>query len=92
MPAHMREYLYGNNSEDGFEVWPENWRALNLFCFCATQWQRSETGARLGLNYSAVQSVFTMYRIPPRQHARLMADIRLIEFGALAALAEKAET
>ena len=90
MPAAMREHLYGSN-QDGLEVWPENWRAVTLFCFAATQWRRSDTGARLGLDYAAVGIIFEMHRIPPRQHASLIADIRLIEFGALKALQEKAE-
>jgi len=64
---------------------------VELFCFCATQWQRSETGIRLGLNYPAVQAVFTMHHIPLRRQARLLADIRLIELGALSEMAEQAE-
>ncbi len=73
------------------EIMPDNWRAVNLFCFCDTQWQRNDYGQRMGLNYTALQSVFEMFRIPPRQHSGLITDVRLIELGALKQLADQAE-
>lgn len=91
MAPELREHWMGESHEEGFEVWPDNWRALQLFWFCGTQWQFSESGQRWSLNYAAVVAVLNTHRIPPRQHARLMADIRLIEYGALEALAKKAE-
>lgn len=90
MSPELREHWLGEPDHGGYEVWHDNWRAFDLFCFCATQWQFSESGVRLGLNYTAVQAVLHMHRIPPRQHAGLMADIRLIELGAIDELARLA--
>jgi hypothetical protein len=91
MSPELRKHWFGETADEGLEIWPENWLAIQLFCFCATQWNYLETGARTGLNYAAVQAVFTMQQIPARLHGRLMSDIRLIELGALGALAKKAE-
>lgn len=90
----MREHVFGTTSsqdEQGLEVHPDNWRAVELFCFCTTQWACTDSGVRLGLNYAAVHAVFNMFSIPPRQHASLISDIRLIELGALIELREQAE-
>lgn len=78
----MREHYFGTSNE-ALEIMPDNWQAVELFCFCSTQWQFSETGHRLSLNYPAVIAVFQAFRVPQRRYATLLADIRLIEYGAL---------
>jgi hypothetical protein len=72
------------------EILPDNWRAVEFFLFCATQWH-TDQGVRTGLDYSAVTAVLHAFRISHRQHARLMAEIQLIERGALTSLREQAE-
>lgn len=57
----------------------------------ATQWNRDPSGGLAGLNYPAVISLFDAHRVPLRQRARLLGDIRCIEAGALEAFNEKRE-
>ncbi len=72
-------------------MWPENWRALELFIALGTQWNRDAGGGLTGINYPSIPAMFDAYRIPVRQRACLFNDIRCIEIGALNAHLEKRE-
>ena len=71
-----------------FEVFPQNWRAFQFFRRAGTQWRFNPAGHVSGLDYAAVESIFNSHQVPPRQRARLLSDICLIERGALQKLAE----
>ncbi len=43
---------------------------------------------RQGLDYPAVESVVRMLRVKPHKVPRLLADLRLLEMGALAQMSE----
>lgn len=45
-----------------FEVWPENWSAVDLFLRCQTQWRMGIDG-RSGLDYPAVLAVGRLLRV-----------------------------
>lgn len=45
-----------------FEVWPENWPAVELFLRCQTQWRISSNGLA-GLDYRAVLEVARLYGV-----------------------------
>jgi len=48
----------GVASDNLFEVWPENWPAVNLWLACSTQWQYAGmNGVRVGLSYPGVDTV-----------------------------------
>lgn len=80
-----------------FEVWPENWRAIELFLDVSTQWRalaapEGATGmagaiwSRImytGLDYSAVAATLAMRRVPRRAHAELLSDLQVMERAAL---------
>lgn len=91
MSDELREHVFGKQDDQGLEIMPENWQAVELFCFCNTQWSFTDSGTRLGLNYPSVMAVLQAHRIPAHQHGRLLAQIRLIELGTLAELRERAE-
>ena len=47
---------------DHFEVWPENWPAVEMFLRCQTQWRTTMAGV-CGLDYAAVQWLFRLYEV-----------------------------
>lgn len=51
-PAWMRERE--SEQEQSFDVMPENWEAVQLFCACATQWRTNPDGPLRYLPYEAV--------------------------------------
>lgn len=75
--------------EEGFPVWPENWRAVRAFLRCETQW-RAVAGFGffrwLGIDYAAARPVYE--RRNGRVDRALFEDIRVMERAALAAMAE----
>jgi hypothetical protein len=68
-------------------VWPENWKALELFLALQTQWRVTATMAGIfyvGLDYSAAEALLRARRAKNR--AQLLADLRVIEYAALKGL------
>lgn len=73
-----------------FEVWPENWKAVQLFLALSTQWRfvgiSTMVGARIvqtGLDYSAVESIMRLMDIKPRRRAALFKKLQIMEQAAL---------
>ena len=71
-----------------FTVWPENWKAFEIFAACATQWRETlivgPRGAHLipqGLDYTGVEAVMRMLGV--RNRKRIFTQIRDFERGAL---------
>lgn len=64
-----------------FEVWPENWPAVDLFLLCQTQW-RMGPGGIAGLDYGAVLSVARLWGM--KRLRETMADVQVIEAAILA--------
>lgn len=69
----------------------ENWEAMQVFLMCGTQWRRAGmAGVPVGLDYAAVRVVCAARRI--RLGAALLAKLRDIEAGAIAAFAAQADS
>ena len=66
-----------------FEVWPENWNAIEMWCRVQTQWRTSAGGA-IGLDYSALAWLFKMYSVDDQR--ALLEDLQVMEGAALAAM------
>ena len=80
-----------------FDVWPENWPAVELFLDVSTQWRcvampEGTAGmvsaiwsriVRTGLDYTAVRATLGMRRVPARQHGELLDDLQAMEYAAL---------
>jgi len=62
-------------------VWPGNWRALELFFGCRTQWRVGPQGGVLGLDYQGVAALFRMRRVKDQE--AMLADLQVMEAAAL---------
>jgi len=70
---------------DDFEVWPENWAAVEMFLRCQTQWRTSMNGV-VGMDYGALAWLFRLYEVEdPRS---LLEDLQLME-GAVMQILNK---
>ena len=66
--------------EEHFEVWEENWPAVEMFLRCQTQWRTTMSGV-CGLDYTAVQWLFRLYEVkdPPA----VLEDLQIMESAAM---------
>ena len=66
--------------EQHFEVWEENWPAVEMFLRCQTQWRTTMSGV-CGLDYTAVQWLFRLYEVkdPPA----VLEDLQIMEAAAM---------
>ena len=71
-----------------FHLWPEHEPALHLWHLVCTQW-REGFGGRTGLDYASVQCVLRDEGLRGKQRRERFAELRVMEFAALAAWAEQ---
>lgn len=76
LPAEAVAELIGSQAPEHFEVWPENWAALDLFLRCQTQW-RTDNGQRVGLVYSELIAIGSLYSV--ENLGRVVEDVQVIE-------------
>jgi hypothetical protein len=67
---------------DDFEVLEENWESVQFFLQCQTQWRVGGMGGVIGLDYSAIAFLFSIYK--PKKKHRIMQDLQLMEKTVLA--------
>ncbi len=72
------------------DVWPENEPAYYLFLTLQTQW-RVGMGGATGLDYAALPVALRMIGAVRAQWRQLMADVRVMELAALAAMAHRGD-
>ena len=70
-----------------FEVWEENWPAVELFLRVQTQWRVGMNGP-VGLDYGAVQWVISLYAVQDPRAA--LEDLQIMEAAVLAAVSKRA--
>ena len=63
-----------------FEVFSENWDAVEMFVRCQTQWRTAASGV-MGLDYAAVQWVFRLYEV--KNPAAVLESLQIMEAAAL---------
>ena len=73
------EMLEAQKHED-FEVWPENWSAIEMFLRMQTQW-RTSYGGLLGFDYNAAQWLFTLYSVENQRE--MLEALQLMEHTVL---------
>jgi hypothetical protein len=73
---------------DVFEVWEENWEAVEMFLRLQTQWRVGMSGP-VGLDYVAAEWLFRLYAIA--EPASLLEDLQVMEAAALTAMAKREE-
>lgn len=84
-PADVRDRLL--SEPEVFEVFEENWPAVEIFLRLATQWRLGAMGGVFGLDYTAVEAVLRMLRTDnPRE---IFDSIQVMEYAALPVLNEK---
>jgi hypothetical protein len=87
--AQIAEMLAEDEDEAdrAFEVWPENWPALDLFLALGTQWRIGPLGGALGLDYQGVHAAMRMMKVKDR--AVMFDDLHVMERAALKVWNEK---
>jgi hypothetical protein len=87
----------GLSVEDGVcdladtEVWPENWKSLELFMALDTSWRYGMAG-RTGIDYSVLPVLFDLHSVRPKDQLQVFQDIRVMESETLRLMAEEAKT
>lgn len=69
----------------GIEVWPENWRTVEVFIAMGTQWNVGMSGA-IGLRYEALPTVLDAIGVAAADHADVFTGLRVMERAALEAM------
>lgn len=72
-------YLYVKKN---VEVWPENWRAFQLFTHLQSQW-RVGVGGATGLDYTPAFHLMDRMGLEPSEWDDLFGDLRAMESAAL---------
>jgi hypothetical protein len=73
--------LIGSQAPKEFEVWPENWPAVDLFIRCQTQWHWRPDGRRGGLIYSELIAMGKLFSVVNLE--QVVADVQVIEIEIL---------
>ena len=63
-----------------FEVWEENWPAVEIFLRCQTQWRTTMAGV-CGLDYSAVEWLFRLYGV--ENQPTVLENLQVMEAAAV---------
>lgn len=66
-----------------FEVFPENWSAVQMFLRMGTQWRTGPRGV-IGLDYRALEWLLSLY--PAADPQALLEDVQTMETAALQAI------
>ena len=77
--------------EPPFEVWAENWQALEIFLELCSQWLISPHGGFLGLNGQVLLSYLALLDESKAAQRQLYKDVQLIASGAISAWREQSE-
>ena len=50
------------DAPEDFEIWPDNWPAVEMFLRCQTQWRTTSAGV-CGFDYVALEWLFRLYEV-----------------------------
>lgn len=71
-----------------FDVWPENWPAVQVFAGMTTQWNVGMAGPT-GLRYESIPVVLRMRGVPRSEWADVFNGLQVMEAEALRFFAER---
>lgn len=71
-----------------FDVWPENWPAVQVFAALMTQWHMSMAGPS-GLRYESIPVVLRMRGVPRSEWQNVFQGLQVMEAEALKHFAER---
>ena len=78
--------------EPPFEVWEENWQALEIFLELCSQWLISPHGGFLGLNGQVLLSYLALLDDSKERQRQLYKEVQLIASGAISSWREQHES
>ena len=78
--------------EPPFEVWAENWQALEIFLELCSQWLISPHGGFLGLNGQVLLSYLALLDDSKERQRQLYKEVQLIATGAISTWREQHES
>lgn len=64
-----------------FEVFDDNWKAVELFQRLATQWVWSSGGGAIGFNYQSVEFLLRLYGI--KQRRQIFEELQIMELAVI---------
>jgi hypothetical protein len=76
--------------EKPFEVWPENWRAVEMLINMATQWRTSFSGFT-GMDYNVLFRLMDEEGIAGEEWKQFFSDMRVLEAAALEQMSRNRE-
>lgn len=83
MPQELADQIGRDTRPTDFEVWEENWPAVEMFVRVQTQWRivGGMGAVYVGLDYQAVAWMFSIYNVEnPKQ---VLEDLQVMEAAAL---------
>lgn len=86
-PRELIDDVNRADDQEIFDVFPENWTAVEMFTRLATQFHWSGMGGATGLNYQSVDFLFKLFKIKKRDV--VFDQIRIMEIAALKHFNEK---
>lgn len=90
MPAEIIDAARAQFEEvETFEVWPDNWQAVQFFAGLSTQWKSNAAGHLTGLDYAGMEAAARMQLIPARKWRNLFFSAQVMETAALAVFKSK---
>jgi len=83
-PSEVIESARTNKEQVLFDVFADNWQAVQLFCRLATQWKIAigmGAAVYLGLDYTAIDFLFKIENVS--ETAKVFAELQIMERTAL---------
>jgi hypothetical protein len=82
--------LQGDDTDDDFAVWPENWQTVRIFLSLSRCWrQDSMSGQFLGIPRADIESTLNMWNVRPIQKRAILDNLTVMEGAALEVLNRK---
>lgn len=72
--------------DETFGIYPENWKAVEIFQFVETQWNIAigpSCAIYTGLSYPAVASAMEWFQVPPEEQHEVARKIRVLEIKSM---------
>nr|BAR27013.1 unnamed protein product [uncultured Mediterranean phage uvMED] len=68
------------DAPEDFEVWPDNWPAVEMFLRCQTQWRTTSAGV-CGFDYVALEWLFRLYEV--EDQPTVLENLQVMEAAAV---------
>ncbi len=87
--AHDQD-LQGDDNDEDFAVWPENWQTVRIFLSLSRCWrQDGMSGQFFGIPRADIESTLTMWNVRRTQKRAILDNLVVMEGAALEVLNRK---